>query len=124
LSLAGTYPQRPILAKEGAAGVGENLGEQTEPQHRQALPPLELRRRIEQLLDRLDRPDGLGDWLRRTRAFAVLEQMDLREAGQLLKTLAAGAAWRRTTYQLSVLQLLTKNSLAVTTALGIRCGVG
>lgn len=78
----------------------EKLGEQAEPQLREALTKqatLELHRRIEQLLARLDQLDGPGDWLRRMRAFAVLEQMDVPEAEQLLKAIAAGAAEARLT---------------------------
>ncbi|MCI0463691.1 MAG: sigma-70 family RNA polymerase sigma factor [Gemmataceae bacterium] len=83
-------------AREKAMRALEKMGEEAEPGLRQALrdePPLEIRRRVEQLLAKLETwpPER-----RRTyRALQVLEQAGTAEARQLLGTLAGGApgAW-------------------------------
>lgn len=75
-----------------------NLGLAAAPALRQSLKqnaPLETRRRVEQLLERLtDRPPE-GEALRTLRALAVLEHARTPEARRLLEALAAGApvAW-------------------------------
>jgi RNA polymerase sigma factor (sigma-70 family) len=74
----------------------EALGEAAEPAVRQALagkPSEEVRRRLQQLLDR---PGGVEE-LRRGRALEVLEQSDSPEARRLLTTLAQGAPGARLT---------------------------
>lgn len=56
--------------------------------------PLEVRRRVEQLLDSLDRPWS-GERLRAFRALAVLEYAHTPEAHRVVQTLSNGApdAW-------------------------------
>jgi hypothetical protein len=72
----------------------ENLGDAAEPALRKTLegkPSLELRRRVEQLLKKLDGPDRV--W--KLRAVEVLEHLGTPEARRALEALARGApeAW-------------------------------
>jgi RNA polymerase sigma factor (sigma-70 family) len=72
------------------------LGDLAEPAMRQALaksPPLEVRKRLEELLADVEaqRKRPFGAALRGLRAVEVLEQIGSRKARQVLKTLAAGA---------------------------------
>lgn len=73
------------------------LGLVAEPVLRQALerkPTLEMRRRIEHLLEKIDRQPPAGESLRLLRALQVLENTG-REGRRLLRELASGAegAW-------------------------------
>jgi WD40 repeat protein len=54
-------------------------------------PPLELRRRVEQLLEKHEKGALTAEQLRGLRALTVLEQAGTTEAQQLLETLAKGA---------------------------------
>jgi WD40 repeat protein len=75
-------------AEEELARLGESAG----PALRKALagsPPLEMRRRVEQLLRRLNQ--WTPERLRALRALAVLEQADTPEARAVLGGLARGA---------------------------------
>jgi RNA polymerase sigma factor (sigma-70 family) len=70
----------------------EQLGELAEPALRQALaegPPLNLRQRLERLLDLLKKAPP-GGKLRELRAVEVLEMIDNSAARELLKELAGG----------------------------------
>jgi RNA polymerase sigma factor (sigma-70 family) len=72
-------------------GLGE-LGEAAVVPLRRALadkPTLEVRRRLQQLLDQTQARGG--DWLRRLRAVQALERMHTPRARRLLESLAAGA---------------------------------
>jgi RNA polymerase sigma factor (sigma-70 family) len=76
----------------------KDLGPAAEPALRVALakePPLEVRRRLEQLLEGVTARPASGDWLRTLRALAVLEHANTPEARRLLRELADGAqgAW-------------------------------
>jgi hypothetical protein len=71
----------------------EAEGKAVEPALRRALangPSLEMTRRIEQLLPRLNQPSA--DWLRKVRAVQVLERADTTEARRVLRALAGGPA--------------------------------
>src|SRR5262249_47300265 len=71
----------------------EQIGEQAEGALRAALPEaraLEYRRRVEALLERLERPPAT-ERLRALRALAVLERIASPEARKVLAGLAAGA---------------------------------
>ena len=73
------------------------LGELAESALQDALkkhPPLELRQRIEQLVNRLvnQRHSMTGDRLRNFRAIEILEQIGPPEARQLLEMLSRGAS--------------------------------
>jgi hypothetical protein len=78
-----------------AAAELEKLEERAEPALRRALrerpSSLEMRRRIETLLQRLDGPITSGETLRRLRAVEVLEHIGSPEARRVLRTLAEGA---------------------------------
>jgi WD40 repeat protein len=76
----------------------ERMGEQSADGLRQALaanPSLEVRRRIEQVLERVDNRDPPPEALRALRAVRALEHIGSPEARQLLQALAKGApqAW-------------------------------
>jgi hypothetical protein len=76
----------------------EGLAEQAELALRQKLTekiPLEMRKRLEQLLAKLEVP--AGEQLRVLRAIEVLEHIATKEAKQLLSTLAEGASASRLT---------------------------
>lgn len=86
--------------REKARRELEGLEEVAAPALRLALadkPPLELGRRIEALLDMLNRPDRSPDRLRALRAVQVLEQIGTPDARRLLDTLAQGAPEARLT---------------------------
>lgn len=77
----------------------EKLGEQAEVPLRKALagkPSLEVRQRIERLLDRIEQTRGprlSADNLRFLRAVEALEHMKTPQARKLLEKLASGAAF-------------------------------
>jgi WD40 repeat protein len=78
----------------------EGLGELAEPALRQALasdPSLELRHRLERLLDNLSGPVRLAGQVRDLRAVELLEMLGSPEARQLLQALAGGAPEARLT---------------------------
>jgi hypothetical protein len=71
------------------------MGHDAEPALRQALngnPSAEAHRRIEGLLDRLDKEPAPPERLREGRALTVLEQAGVPSARKLLAELAGGAA--------------------------------
>lgn len=77
----------------------ESIGELAEPALRKALagkPSLELRRRVEQLLDDVQ-PSHSREQMRALRAVEVLEYIGTPEARRLLDTLADGAPEARLT---------------------------
>jgi hypothetical protein len=85
-----------FTVREQAAKELERLGEAAEPALRRVLldkPSVEVRRRVEGLLNRLE---GL-DPLRRSRALEVLEQVDSADSRRLLTALAHGAPQARLT---------------------------
>lgn len=63
----------------------------------QGKPPLEVRRRIEKLLDKLAGPLTLPEQLRAARAVEILEYTGTAEATKLLRAYAAGAEGARLT---------------------------
>jgi WD domain, G-beta repeat len=84
-----TFAVRDRAMKELA-----QLGKFAEPSLRKALgdrPPLDVRRRMEELLDRLADPASIPEHLRALRAVEVLEMIGSREARQVLRDLAGGA---------------------------------
>jgi WD40 repeat protein len=79
--------------REQASRDLETIGEAAAGELRDALrnkPSAEQRRRIDDLLARLKGKPG-GEWLRTTRAIAVLERIGTPDARSVLETLAAGA---------------------------------
>jgi WD40 repeat protein len=87
---------RKFAVRDKASAELEQLDELAEAALRRALedkPSLEVRRRVERLLNRIDKrrgPQMLPDRLRILRALEVLECLGTPEAHQLLKALAAG----------------------------------
>jgi hypothetical protein len=90
----------------------EGLGELAEPALRQALagdPPLDLRQRLERLLDRLSGQVPPAGQLRDLRAVELLELLGSSEARQLIEVLAGGAPEARLTREArSALRRLTR----------------
>lgn len=83
-----------FTAREKASTELTRLGDLAASALRQTLegrPSLEQRRRIEQLLEKLDAATPSGDALRLLRAVRVLEHAGVVEAQQLLRELAGGA---------------------------------
>jgi hypothetical protein len=84
--------------REAAVKEFENMGAVVTPALRQALagnPSLELRRRLERLLEQAGRQIPSGERLGRLRALRVLEQIGSPEARRMLEVMAGGApaAW-------------------------------
>jgi WD40 repeat protein len=90
----------------------EGLGELAEPALRKALagdPSLEVRQRVERLLDNLSGQVPQAGQLRELRAVELLELMGSSEARQLLKALAEGAPEARLTREArSAIRRLTR----------------
>jgi WD40 repeat protein len=88
-----------LARREAAARQLALLGEQAEPRLRQALkegPPLEVSRRIETLLERLERGPLPSETLRALRAIEVLEHLGTPETRRCLEALAKGTEARQT----------------------------
>jgi RNA polymerase sigma factor (sigma-70 family) len=80
--------------REAASEELEKLGETVEPLLSQALakkPTLEMRKRLERLLNKLDSPVTSAQRLRVLRAVEVLEHLATKESRQLLESYAKGA---------------------------------
>jgi RNA polymerase sigma factor (sigma-70 family) len=85
-----------FAAREKAMRELEKLGESAATELHKALagkPPLEIKRRIEQLLDKANGPEDI----RTVRALEALEMMNTREARELCAVLASGVAEARLT---------------------------
>ncbi|MCI0461324.1 MAG: sigma-70 family RNA polymerase sigma factor [Gemmataceae bacterium] len=80
--------------RQKAGAALERLGWSVTPALRQALAkgPLETRKRIEELLGRIETRPLTPDELRAVRAAEALERIGTSEARQVLQTLAGGAA--------------------------------
>lgn len=92
-----------FVVREKAMHELEKLGKMAEPALKKALatqqPSLELRRRMERLLEKLDGPVSSPDLLRSLRALEVLEQIGTPEARQIIEALARGASEDELTQQ-------------------------
>jgi len=89
-----------FATRQKAAADLERMGELAEPALRKALddkPSLEMRRRLEQLLEKLKYAVPTGDELRNQRALEALEVLGTAEARQVIEGLAKGAAGARLT---------------------------
>ena len=53
-------------------------------------PPLEVRRRVEQILERLAAREARFEWVRVIRAVRLLDTIGTTDARQMLETLATG----------------------------------
>jgi RNA polymerase sigma factor (sigma-70 family) len=88
--------------REAANRALQLLGDAAVPALREALanrPSLELRRRLERLLDRPPNVPLLPEELQRVRALYLLEQIGSVDARRLLEELAAGAAYATQTQE-------------------------
>ncbi|MGE3808116.1 MAG: hypothetical protein AB7K24_25930 [Gemmataceae bacterium] len=84
-----------FMVRERATEELEKLARLAAPRLEKALagqPPLEVRRRLERLLARLDKLDHGPEVLRALRAIEVLERLGTAQARQLLEELSRGAA--------------------------------
>lgn len=99
---------RHFLARQRASDELERLGELVELDLRQALagqPPLEVRQRIERLLERLlSGAAPPADVMLALRGLELLEQIGTPEARQLLDRLADGVSGTRLTREARALQ--------------------
>jgi hypothetical protein len=90
-------------AREKAAKELAKTREQIEPILRKALegsPSAETRRRVQEILDLdLSRVVGTGEKLRTLRAIQVLERIGTKEACEILRKIAGGAASARETQE-------------------------
>ena len=89
------------LAQRLLKALGEKLGQTVEPELRRALAragsSLEFRRRLEQILDKIQIPSGQR--LQEIRAVEVLEWIGTPEAQEALTSLAKGAPETRLTQE-------------------------
>jgi hypothetical protein len=88
------------MCRERATAELQQLGEQAEPALRKALaakPSLEVTRRLQALLDRVERQTLTAAQLHALRAVEVLEHVGTAEARTVLRSLAAGAPAARLT---------------------------
>ncbi len=89
-----------FASRDKAMAKLEKLGELAEPALEKMLrdqPSLEVRRRVERLLEGLKRPIPPGQRLQTLRAVEVLERIGTPEAQEVLRKLATGAAEARET---------------------------
>lgn len=88
--------------REKASRDLHELGDSAESVMRRALreqPSLEVRRRLEQILDKLESGGRPPDQLRMLRGVEVLERIGIPEARQVLESLARGASEARLTQE-------------------------
>ncbi len=89
-----------FAVREKAQGKLVQLGDLAESAMRQTLasnPSLELRQRVQAILERLRGPVTQPELLQALRAVAVLEDIDTSQARRILKELASGASQSRIT---------------------------
>ena len=93
---------KSFAVREKARKELEKLGENATAAVRKALegkPSLEMRRRLQSLLQRLGRPAADAETRRGLRALAVLEDIGTSEARKILEALAAGLPAARLTQE-------------------------
>src|SRR5262249_27010010 len=91
-----------FAVREKAQKALEELGDLAEPALQQTLaskPTLEVRRRVQAVLERLRGPVTRPEMLRSLRAVAVLEDIGTPPARQILKELARGTPEARLTHE-------------------------
>jgi hypothetical protein len=84
-----------FAVRERASAELARLGDMARPDLKKALadhPALEVRRRVERLLEKIEQRVPAGDELRAPRAVEVLENIATPAASKLLEALAGGAA--------------------------------
>jgi hypothetical protein len=104
-----------FVRREKATHELEQLGELAEPALRKALkekPSLEARKRMEAILEQIERRNLTSDRLRTGRALQVLESIGTPQAKEILEGLSHGAtAARRTEEAKAALQRLARRSV-------------
>jgi RNA polymerase sigma factor (sigma-70 family) len=104
-----------FAARESAMAELTKLGARAESALRYTLtnrPSLEVHRRVEELLEKLEGVPVSPDTLQQTRAIAVLERIGTLEAQQTLKSLAQGMPEARITREAKAsLERLTKRAV-------------
>jgi WD40 repeat protein len=115
--LLGDLDSQRFAVRQKASRELEDLAELAEPMLRKTLngkPSLEVRRRIEQLLDKQEEKALSGNRLRDLRALMVLERIGTLEARKLVETLAKGAPQAQLTQEAQAsLERLAKRPPAV-----------
>jgi RNA polymerase sigma factor (sigma-70 family) len=104
-SLMADLDSQDFAAREKSTQELGKLGELAEGRLRKTLaarPTLEVRRRVEGLLQKLQGPITSPERLRALRALEVLEQIGTREAKQVLEKIARGAPGARLTEEAKV----------------------
>jgi WD40 repeat protein len=100
--------------RERAAKELEEIGDLAELALRKSLqskPTPEVRRRVEQLLEKLEKQDLQADVLRSLRAVEVLEEISSPESKKMLQALSRGASEARLTQEaMASLERLSKRS--------------
>jgi len=103
-----------FAVRQRAEAELSQMDEQAEAALREALtgqPPLELRQRVEKLLDQL-KAVPTPEQLRQVRAIEVLEQIGTADAQAVLQRLAAGSAARPTREAQAALERLRSRPAA------------
>jgi WD40 repeat protein len=102
------------VVRERAGLELEKLGDVAWPGVRRLLktgPPLEVRRRVERILEKLEGPVTSPELIRTLRAIEALERIGSADARQVLQALARGAAGHRiTTEAQAALHRLTRRT--------------
>jgi WD40 repeat protein len=89
-----------FVVREQATKALKSVGVEARPQLERALqqkPSPEVRRRVEDILASLPKPEAAPPYLREVRAIEALERMGTQEARKVLERLAGGAAEDRVT---------------------------
>jgi hypothetical protein len=105
-----------FMVREEASRELEKLGKLADPALRKTFkdpPSLEVRRRVERLLEKLDGPLLAPDLVRLVRSLEVLEHIGSSEAQKTLQSLARGApdAWLTQEAKASLERLSRRSSL-------------
>jgi hypothetical protein len=93
--LIGDLDSNRFVERKRATEELEKLGDVAEPALSDVLrgrPSLEVRRRVERLLQQLEQRGVNPEWLRVLRAVEILEQIGTPEARQVFRALASGAS--------------------------------
>jgi hypothetical protein len=116
-TLLGNLDSNQFSVRQAAERTLRELGERAEPGLRESLkgaPPLEVKRRVEALLEAIHAPGPLeGEALRGFRAVQVLERIGTADARRILEGLAKSVAGARLTQEArAALERLAKRAPA------------
>jgi len=102
LELIADLDSKQYALRKKATEELEKLGEPALPMLRQALdkaPPLEMRQRLQRLIEKQEVPFSSSEELRSLRSVEALEKIGTKEAKQVLQTVANGAPGTRLTHE-------------------------